>query len=57
MLEMLQSLYQNAPDDSVFVVESDRRFKFELLQLSEEADLRRRSYPPAEIGVYKKRAK
>ncbi|MDR1382691.1 MAG: RsmD family RNA methyltransferase [Planctomycetaceae bacterium] len=54
MLEMLQLMYQNAPVDSVFVVESDRRFCFEQLQLPEECDLRRRTYPPAEIGVYKK---
>jgi len=54
MIEMLQILYENAPDESVFVIESDNRFDFELLQLSEENDLRRRSYPPAEIGVYRK---
>ncbi|MDR1491361.1 MAG: RsmD family RNA methyltransferase [Planctomycetaceae bacterium] len=54
MLEMLQLMYQNAPLDSVFVVESDRRFHFEQLQLPKECDLRRRTYPPAEIGVYKK---
>ena len=54
MLEMLQLLYENAPEESVFVLESDKRFDFELLQLAEVNDLRRRSYPPAEIGVYKK---
>jgi len=54
MLVMLQLLYENAPDDSVFVMESDKRFDFELLQLAEENNLRRRSYPPAEIGVYRK---
>ena len=54
MLEMLQLLYENAPEESVFVIESDNRFDFGLLQLAEENDLRRRSYPPAEIGVYQK---
>jgi len=54
MLEMLQLLYENAPEGSVFVLESDKRFDFELLQLREENDLRRRSYSPAEIGVYRK---
>ncbi|MCL2347332.1 MAG: RsmD family RNA methyltransferase [Planctomycetaceae bacterium] len=54
MLEMLKSLYDGAPDGSVFVIESDHRFDFDLLQLSDENDLRRRSYPPAEIGIYRK---
>jgi 16S rRNA (guanine(966)-N(2))-methyltransferase RsmD len=54
MLEMLQLLYENAPEESVFIIESDNRFDFELLQLAEENALRRRSYPPAEIGVYRK---
>jgi len=54
MLEMLQFLYDNAPNDSVFVIEADNRFDFGLLPLVEENDLRRRSYPPAEIGVYRK---
>ena len=54
MLEMLQLLYDNASEGSVFVIESDNRFNFELLQLAEKNDLRRRSYSPAEIGVFKK---
>jgi len=54
MLEMLQLLFDHAPEESVFVIESDNRFDFSLLQLTEENDLRRRSYPPAEIGVYRK---
>jgi len=54
MLEMLHHLYENAPEESVFVLESDKRFDFGLLQLVEENNLRRRSYPPAEIGVYRK---
>jgi 16S rRNA (guanine(966)-N(2))-methyltransferase RsmD len=31
MIELLQLMYQNAPDHSVFVVESDSRFHFERL--------------------------
>ncbi|MCL2623758.1 MAG: RsmD family RNA methyltransferase [Planctomycetaceae bacterium] len=54
MLEMLQLLYENAPLESIFVIEADKQFDFSLLQLAEENDLRRRSYPPAEIGVYGK---
>ena len=54
MLEMLGLLYENSPAESIFVIESDYRFDFELLQLTEENDLRRRTYPPAEIGIYKK---
>ncbi|MCL2119090.1 MAG: RsmD family RNA methyltransferase [Planctomycetaceae bacterium] len=56
MLEMLTLLYENAPEESVFVIESDSRFDFDLLRLTEENDLRRRSYPPAEIAVYRKTA-
>jgi len=55
MLEMLQILYENAPDDSVFVLEADRQFDFNLLHLTEKNDLRRRSYPPAEVGIWWKR--
>lgn len=54
MLEMLRHLYENSPTESIFVVEADHRFDFDLLQLAEENDLRRRTYAPAEIGVYKK---
>ena len=54
MLEMLAILYENSPAGSIFVVESDQRFSFDLLGLTEENDLRRRTYTPAEIGVYSK---
>ena len=54
MLDMLRNLYEHSPQDSIFVIESDHRFDFELLQLTEENNLRRRSYAPAEIGIYKK---
>lgn len=50
-LELLQTLRDRAPKGSVFVVEADDRFDFDLL----EADIppkKRRSYPPAEVGVF-----
>ena len=50
-LELLQTLRDRAPEGSVFVIESDDRFDFDLL----EADIppkKRRSYPPAEIGIF-----
>ena len=56
MLELLANLYENAPEGSIFVVESDQRFSWDLLDLTEANDLRRRTYVPAEIGVYIKPA-
>ena len=50
MLELLGNLFESAPPDSVFVIESDNRFDIALLPFSEEA-IRTRSYPPAEIVV------
>ena len=54
MLAMLQFLYNHAPAESVFVIEANSQFDFHLLQLTEVNDLRRRSYRPAEIGIYRK---
>ena len=50
-LELLRVLRERAPKGSVFVIESDDRFDFELL----EADIppkKRRSYPPAEVAIF-----
>lgn len=50
-LELLQVLRDRAPKGSMFVIESDDRFDFDLL----EADIppkKRRSYPPAEVGIF-----
>ncbi|MBQ9812068.1 MAG: RsmD family RNA methyltransferase [Thermoguttaceae bacterium] len=50
-LELLQTLRDRAPKGSIFVIEADDRFDFDLL----EADIppkKRRSYPPAEIGIF-----
>ena len=51
LLDLLTALRQLAPKDSAFVIESDERFDFDLL----EADIppkKRRSYPPAEVAVF-----
>ncbi len=50
MLEMLENLLQSAPDDSMFVIESDNRFDFGLLPIKPNPK-RVRSYPPAEIAI------
>lgn len=51
MLELLAALRHAAPPESVFVVESDARFDFGLLGV-EIPEKKRRSYPPAEIGIF-----
>ncbi len=53
MLQLLATLYQAAPLDSVFAVEADERFDFDLLNV-EIPPKKRRSYAPAEIAVYMK---
>jgi 16S rRNA (guanine966-N2)-methyltransferase len=52
MLELLGSLAQAAPAESVFVVESDERFDFG--SLFEPAAWDVRAYPPAIVGIYRK---
>jgi 16S rRNA (guanine966-N2)-methyltransferase len=62
MLELIELLLRAAPAKSVFVVESDERFDFNLLPTCGENDAgaayrapagawRMRTYPPAQIGV------
>ncbi len=51
MLEMLQNLIASAPPHSVFVVEADERFDFDLLPILPPKN-RIRSYPPAEIAIF-----
>ena len=51
LLELLGTLQKAAPPESVFVVESDARFDFGLLGV-EIPKKKRRSYPPAEIGIF-----
>ncbi len=50
MLELIGSLVDLAPPESLFVVEADERFDFGLLPESGHWDIR--SYPPAVVGVY-----
>jgi 16S rRNA (guanine966-N2)-methyltransferase len=52
MLELIRTMLDAAPEDSVLVVESDERFDFSLLPDSDAWDVRR--YPPALIGIYVK---
>ena len=51
MLEMIKTLIEAAPEQSMFVFESDSQFDFESLPV-EIPSKKRRSYPPAEIGIY-----
>ena len=51
MLALLAELRTAAPPESVFVIEADRRFDFGLLGV-EIPEKKRRSYPPAEIGIF-----
>lgn len=51
MLELIAALRRAAPPESVFVIESDARFDFGLLGV-EIPEKKRRSYPPAEIGIF-----
>jgi 16S rRNA (guanine966-N2)-methyltransferase len=52
MLELITAIMEHAPLDSLFVVEADERFDFELLP--GEWDVR--TYSPAVVGVWHKRA-
>ena len=53
MLEMIGILHDAAPSGSMIVLEADRRFDFTSLPfvISEK---KRRSYPPAEVGIFVK---
>ncbi|MDR3182683.1 MAG: RsmD family RNA methyltransferase [Planctomycetaceae bacterium] len=53
MRAMIDSLYNEAPPGSLFVIEADERFDFATLPVPLE-EQRRRSYPPAEIAVFGK---
>ncbi len=54
MLRLVGGLMESAPDESIFAVESDRRFDFTTLPASDAWDVR--TYAPAEVGVYRKAA-
>lgn len=51
MLDLLATLRERAPNGSNFVIEADERFDFELLD-AEIPPKKRRSYPPAEVGIF-----
>jgi 16S rRNA (guanine966-N2)-methyltransferase len=51
ILEMLQHLLDSAPAGSLFVIESDNRFNFDLLPVKPLPN-KIRSYPPAEIAIF-----
>ncbi|MBQ2850249.1 MAG: RsmD family RNA methyltransferase, partial [Thermoguttaceae bacterium] len=51
-LSLLKTLRERAPEGSLFVVESDDRFDFDLLEV-EIPPKKRRSYPPAEVGIFR----
>ena len=55
MLDLLGSLWQAAPEGSLFLVEADERFDFSQLPEQEVWDVR--TYLPAQVGLAEKRAK
>jgi 16S rRNA (guanine966-N2)-methyltransferase len=54
MLDLLTGLIQAAPDESVFVVEADGRF--DVGQLPDRPQWDVRAYPPAVVGIFRKKA-
>jgi hypothetical protein len=53
MLELIAGLMEAAPAESVFVVETDERFDFQVLPQPETWNVR--SYPPAQVGIFRKK--
>ncbi|MDR2757200.1 MAG: RsmD family RNA methyltransferase [Planctomycetaceae bacterium] len=51
ILEMLQHLLDSAPSGSLFVIESDNRFNFDILPVKPLPN-KIKSYPPAEIAIF-----
>ncbi|MGI5831905.1 MAG: RsmD family RNA methyltransferase [Thermoguttaceae bacterium] len=51
ILELLATLRRVAHPKSIFVIEADSRFDFDLLE-AEIPEKKRRTYPPAEIGIF-----
>jgi 16S rRNA (guanine(966)-N(2))-methyltransferase RsmD len=52
MLELIGEMLVLAPEKSVFIVEADNRFDFQLLPQSEAWDVR--AYSPAVVGIHRK---
>lgn len=53
LLALLAAIKESAPPDSLFVIEADERFDFDLLE-EKIPRRKRRSYPPAEVAIYRK---
>ena len=53
MLELIEGRIGSAPAESIFVVEADARFDFRLLPDPEAWNVR--SYPPAVVGIFRKK--
>ncbi|MDO5580700.1 MAG: RsmD family RNA methyltransferase [Planctomycetia bacterium] len=51
MLDLIEKFRKAAPKESLFVIEADERFDFDLLGVP-LLPSKRRSYPPAEIGIF-----
>jgi 16S rRNA (guanine966-N2)-methyltransferase len=49
MLALVEQLHRHAPSGTLFAVEADERFDFELLPESDRWDVR--EYPPAVVGI------
>ena len=52
ILELIGGLMEAAPSESIFAVEADERFDFDLLANAGQWDVR--TYRPAVVGVYRK---
>jgi len=52
MLQLIATVLERAPSDSLIVVEADEQFDFASLPLAERWDVRH--YPPAIVGLYRK---
>lgn len=52
MLELVNGLIHDAPEESIFVLEADERFDMGVLPNAEAWAVRK--YPPAVIGIYRK---
>jgi 16S rRNA (guanine(966)-N(2))-methyltransferase RsmD len=50
MLELLNNIWKLSPVGSIFVIESDDRFDFDLLPIN-QTTMKIRSYPPAKIAI------
>lgn len=51
MMQLIRNFRQCAPKNSLFVIEADARFNFDLLEVL-ISPKKRRSYPPAEVALF-----